>query len=246
MKIKVCGMRDGENIRQVASLGIDWIGMVFAPGSPRCVTMIPTNAGIIPDRGKEVLKCPDHGEGCADGANHSPGLVGVFADEMAQNIITRVVNFSLNAVQLDGSEPPTLIRNLRSTLTAPSAQGRAIAPGLQIWKKISVGSADDLSLCDAYVDCCDMFVFEVKGTVDGDGRQHRAWDLLQAYDGPLPFLLSGSMGPADAAPLRTFHHPLCEGANLDEAFETAPAMKDAERLRSFIASLGTVPKGGFH
>ena len=51
MTVKVCGMRDGENIRQVAALGVDWIGMIFWAKSPRNVTMIPTHAGIIPDRG---------------------------------------------------------------------------------------------------------------------------------------------------------------------------------------------------
>ena len=49
--IKVCGLRDDENIRQVAALGVDWIGMIFWDHSPRNVTMIPTHAGIIPDRG---------------------------------------------------------------------------------------------------------------------------------------------------------------------------------------------------
>ena len=27
--IKVCGMTDGDNIRQVESLGVDYIGLVF-------------------------------------------------------------------------------------------------------------------------------------------------------------------------------------------------------------------------
>ena len=35
MIIKVCGMRDPENIREVAVLGIDWIGLIFFAGSPR-------------------------------------------------------------------------------------------------------------------------------------------------------------------------------------------------------------------
>ena len=50
MKIKVCGMRDGKNIREVEALGVDYIGMIFWSGSPRNVTMVPTHAGIIPDR----------------------------------------------------------------------------------------------------------------------------------------------------------------------------------------------------
>lgn len=35
MIIKVCGMRDPENIRKVASLGVNWIGVIFFAGSPR-------------------------------------------------------------------------------------------------------------------------------------------------------------------------------------------------------------------
>ena len=29
MLIKVCGMREPENIRQVAETGIDWMGFIF-------------------------------------------------------------------------------------------------------------------------------------------------------------------------------------------------------------------------
>ena len=33
--IKVCGMRETENIREVEALGIDWLGMIFWPKSKR-------------------------------------------------------------------------------------------------------------------------------------------------------------------------------------------------------------------
>ena len=36
MIIKVCGMREPENIRAVAQLDIDWMGFIFYPKSPRC------------------------------------------------------------------------------------------------------------------------------------------------------------------------------------------------------------------
>ena len=143
-------MRDGENIQLVSALGADWIGMVFGEQSPRNVTMIPTHAGIIPDRGPEGL------------TDKGPGRVGVFADEMAQNIITRVVNFRLDAIQLNGQEPPTLIRNLRATLTTAPYGSGAIAPDLQIWKGIRIETAQDLKRCADYEDCVDMFVFFVK------------------------------------------------------------------------------------
>ena len=239
MKIKVCGLRDGENMRQVAALGVEWIGMVFAESSPRCVTMVPTRAGIIPDRVPEgSVALP------ADAASApTPKRVGVFVDEMAQNIITRVVNFRLDAVQLHGRETPTFIRNLRDTLTTASADGRAIAPGLQVWKAVGMGSpceggTDVNALCQPYQDCCDLLVFDTQCPSSGGSGRHFDWTALEGYKGPLPFLLSGGIGPADAEALRRFSHPLCIGIDLNSRFETAPAMKDVEALRRFIGELG--------
>ena len=38
MIVKVCGMRDADNIRQVAQLGIHMMGFIFYQKSPRCVS----------------------------------------------------------------------------------------------------------------------------------------------------------------------------------------------------------------
>jgi len=35
--IKVCGMKYPENIKDVANLDINWMGMIFYDKSPRCV-----------------------------------------------------------------------------------------------------------------------------------------------------------------------------------------------------------------
>ena len=241
MKIKVCGMRDGENIRHVTALGVEWIGMVFHEGSPRNVTMIPTHAGIIPDRAPATVQGDSQSvQGdlqSVQGDLQSPypiKRVGVFTDEMAQNIITRVVNFRLDAVQLDGHEPATLVRNLRATLTDAPEGTRAIAPRLQVWKTIAIGSAADLALCKDYEDCCDLFVFSFNPPLSA---LRPLLDILQAYDGQRPFLLGGDIGPDDAKALRTFSHPQCMGVSLDTRFETAPAVKDVELLRTFIAQL---------
>ena len=56
MLIKVCGMRNAENIRAVTELKIDMIGFIFNPKSPRFVRMISARAGIIPDYSEERLK----------------------------------------------------------------------------------------------------------------------------------------------------------------------------------------------
>ena len=56
MIIKVCGMRETENIREVAELGVDMMGFIFWPESPRFVKMISAQAGIIPDYSEERLR----------------------------------------------------------------------------------------------------------------------------------------------------------------------------------------------
>ena len=221
MIIKVCGMREGENIRQVAELGVNWIGMIFWDKSPRNVTMIPTHAGIIPDR-SSLSPLTSH---------LSPRRVGVFVDEMAQNIITRVVNYKLDLVQLHGHETPTLIRNLRHTLDPD------IRPGIQFIKAISVESRNDIAAYKDYADCVDYFLFDTKcPTVGGSGSQFD-WSVLDAYDGDVPFLLSGGIGPDDAARVSDFHHPKCIGIDLNSRFETEPGIKDITKLKQFLEQL---------
>ena len=56
MMIKVCGMRDSENIRAVAELKVDLMGFIFYPKSPRYVQMISSQAGILPDYSEERLQ----------------------------------------------------------------------------------------------------------------------------------------------------------------------------------------------
>lgn len=227
MKVKVCGLRDAQNILQVAALSVDWIGFDFLPGSPRYMSMIPTHAGIIPDRSS--LSHPT-----LDAEHPTPLRVGVFADEMAQNIITRVVNFQLDFIQLNGHEMPTFIRNLRRTLDPD------IRPGIKFMKAITVIKRDDIATYKNYADSVDYFLFDVlqKST---EGKTN--WSVLDAYDGEQPFLISGNIGPNDALTIRqslainSFPIEKCLGINLDTRFESSPGIKNIELLTHFLEEL---------
>lgn len=133
-------MRDADNIREVKALDIDWMGFIFWQDSPRYVQQISSRAGIIPDYSSlqelETL----------------PKRVGVFVDDMPQNIVTRVVNYELDIVQLHGSESPVMIDNLRRTLDPD------IHPGIQIMKALSIASEEDLKRYQDYVGHVDYFV----------------------------------------------------------------------------------------
>lgn len=219
MVIKVCGMRDAQNIREVSQLGVDMIGMIFYPKSPRYVEMQSSHAGIIPDYAKEDINIK---------SSKTPARVGVFVDDMVQNIVTRVVNYHLDYVQLHGNEPREMCENLRLTLDPD------IRPGIKIIKAISVSDASDIQKYKEYVGAVDLFLFDTKcKTVGGSGQQFD-WQVLEQYDGEVPFLLSGGIGPEDASRLHAFHHPKCIGIDLNSRFEIEPGVKDVEKLKGFL------------
>ncbi len=279
--IKVCGMRDAQNIREVAALGVNLIGLIFYPKSPRYIESISSDAGIIPDysslnrltpkplskgEGSDMLdkqlkaeetegearnkqieseqlkstqsKAPfnkvttplSFGEG-QGGEAAIPKFVGVFVNDMPQNIITAVYNYHLSYVQLHGDESPVMIGNMRRTLVPD------IVPQIKIIKAISVSSAEDLKCCEQYEGHVDLFLFDTKCKGYGGSGQKYDWSVLEAYTGQTPFLLSGGIGPDDADRLRAFHHPQCIGIDLNSKFETAPGMKDINLLQNFLHQL---------
>ena len=215
-------MRDARNIREVSQLGVDMIGMIFYPKSPRYVEMQSSHAGIIPDYAKEDINIK---------SSKSPARVGVFVDDMVQNIVTRVVNYHLDYVQLHGNEPREMCENLRLTLDPD------IRPGIKIIKAISVSDALDIQKYKEYVGAVDLFLFDTKcKTVGGSGQQFD-WQVLEQYDGEVPFLLSGGIGPEDASRLQAFHHPKYIGIDLNSRFEIEPGVKDVEKLKGFLNAM---------
>jgi phosphoribosylanthranilate isomerase len=150
---------------------------------------------------------------------------------MPQNIVTRVVNYELDIVQLHGSESPVMIDNLRRTLDPD------IHPGIQIMKALSIASEEDLKRYQDYVGHVDYFLFDTKTPLVGGSGKQFDWSILEDYDGDVPFLLSGGIGPDDVARVKSFHHPKMLGIDLNSRFETAPAVKDVEQLRSFVNEL---------
>lgn len=221
MIIKVCGMRDADNIKQVAQLDIDWMGFIFYPKSPRYVRQISSKAGLIPDysslrEGAELKQLK---------------RVGVFVDDMPQNIVTRIVNYRLDIVQLHGNENVVMIDNLRRTVDPD------IHKGIKIMKVLNVSSAADVERYKDYEGHVDYFLFDTRTPLLGGSGKKFDWSVLDAYDGETPFLLSGGIGPDDAERVRAFNHPRCMGIDLNSRFETSPAVKDAALLDEFIKAV---------
>ncbi|MDR0894085.1 MAG: phosphoribosylanthranilate isomerase [Prevotellaceae bacterium] len=90
MLIKVCGMTRADNIRQVEYLGVDMMGFIFYPKSPRCVREVP---GYLPVRARRV---------------------GIFVNESEAEMLRIARLFDLDYLQLHGEESPAQCRSLQS------------------------------------------------------------------------------------------------------------------------------------
>lgn len=213
-------MRDARNIHEVSQLGIDWIGLDFIPNSERYVSQIASCAGIIPD----YSSLSDLSSDKLSQQKEGPVLCGVFADDMPQNIVTRVVNFDLDVVQLNGEESMVMIDNLRRTLDPD------IHAGIKIMKRLVITKREDIENYKEYAEGVDYFLFDVQDNL-------KDWGILEAYDGKVPFLVSGNIGAEDIENIKALSHPLFYGISVNEKFESAPAVKDIALLKDFLEKI---------
>ena len=210
-------MRDAHNIHEVSQLGIDWIGLDFQAKSERYVSQISSCAGIIPD----YSSLSDLSSNEPSQQSKRPILCGVFADDMPQNIVTRVFNFKLDIVQLNGEESMVMVNNLRHTLDPD------IHAGIKIMKRLVITKREDIEKYKEYEDGIDYFLFDIQNNSND-------WSVLKAYDGKVPFLVSRNIGTEEADEIKRFAHPQFYGISINEKFETAPAVKDVTLLKDFL------------
>jgi phosphoribosylanthranilate isomerase len=91
MEIKVCGMRELENIqRLVSELKPDWMGLIFYSKSPRFVS---------DEKAEDLKKLPVE-------------KVGVFVNETEEEILRILEKFGLSAIQLHGNESSDFVEKL--------------------------------------------------------------------------------------------------------------------------------------
>lgn len=95
LKLKVCGMRDNQNIKDVLTFNPDYMGFIFFHKSPRNLddNWFPEILKSFPSTTKKV---------------------GVFVNETLEIIIKKVNKYKLDMVQLHGSESVAYCQKLRS------------------------------------------------------------------------------------------------------------------------------------
>jgi phosphoribosylanthranilate isomerase len=220
MKVKVCGITQMDQLQELSDMDVNYAGFIFYPPSPRYVV----KAGL---HGTDVRK-----------AKVKLYKVGVFVDATYDEVMQRIDEYGLDMVQLHGRETPY--------------ECQRIVANIDVIKAFRFAENDHViwMIKDYYADS-DFFMFDTgvpapkgdrenKMLYGGTGRKFD-WNRLKGLSIQKPFFLSGGIEPGDARTVKAF---MADGVakdmiavDINSRFETAPGVKDMQKVRQFINEL---------
>ena len=213
MIVKVCGMREAENIRAVEGLSVDLMGFIFWPKSSRYVSERPS---YLPSNCKRV---------------------GVFVDATIDDICQHYADYALDYIQLHGHETSDYIRALRVVNGFPVGtrliKAFNIATVEDLVQTKPYEGLVDYFLFDTKGKTVGgngiQFDWSVLASYHGTTPF-----LLSGGIGPDDAERLRTLRVLDGFPIEK-----CVGIDLNSRFELAPGMKDATALQKFFNELNS-------
>ncbi len=149
--------------------------------------------------------------------------VGVFQNAEIDTVLQTVRQLGLAAVQLHGQEDAAYIASLRS----------ALPEGCQIWKAVAIGDQLPRHALHELATQVDRILLDTQvGQQSGGTGQAFDWTLLDELD-KIQLMLAGGINPDNA---QSASRVGCLGLDLNSGVESAPGIKDADKLqRAFTA-----------
>ncbi|OBW41839.1 N-(5'-phosphoribosyl)anthranilate isomerase [Chryseobacterium sp. MOF25P] len=222
-KLKVCGLTQLAQIRELVALKIDFLGFIFYEKSPRYVL--------------NYLNLDEISE-----INHQ-GKVGVFVNENADKIIEIAEKADLNFIQLHGDESEDFILKLRKKLKPEVGIIKVIRIGNQ---ESEVRSKIEKVFDSAQTDnqqptTINYLLFDTDSKAFGGTGKSFDWDVLNEIKIPLPYFLSGGISLENFHQLKTINQqPFA--LDINSKFEIEPGIKDVEKIKEFKNKFKS-PKG---
>ena len=202
--IKFCGLTRPQDASFAASLGAAYVGVIFAE-SPR---------RLDPAAAKDVL----------DAARGRSRTVGVFGAVTAERVADVAREARLDVVQLHGDPTAEFIDDVRRRF------------GGEVWAVVRIAGSEIPVGMAALMDVADALVLDAKvpGQLGGTGTTFD-WDRISAAldrdRGRARLVLAGGLNPTNVAHAVRVVAP--EIVDVSSGVESAPGIKDHERMRAF-------------
>lgn len=206
--VKICGLSTEETLDAALDAGADMVGLVtFAP-SPRYVE--PQTAARLAVR-----------------AYGRAEIVMLTVDMPEAEIAAWTEAVNPDWLQFHGHEPREAVEAAKTRFGRP------------VMKAVGVREIADLVAAGDYAAVADRLLLDAKapkGAILPGGRgESFDWRILEGFDPGIPFLLSGGLNPDNVA-VALEMVGAASGVDVSSGVETAPGVKDPERVQSFIAA----------
>ncbi len=148
--------------------------------------------------------------------------VGVFVKSPMTDLKQAIADHHLDILQLHGDEDVAYCKEAQTL--KPIIKVFRIDPDFN-WNIMS-----DFAFAD-------YILLDTKTKLFGGSGKKFDWSILGRYTIDTPFLLSGGIGPEDAASIKNIKHPQFVGVDINSKFEISPAMKDVSLVAAFTEEI---------
>ena len=203
-KLKVCGLTKLDQIEELISLKIDYLGFIFYDKSPRYVLNSLTLEEI-----KSI--------------NHS-GKIGVFVNETTAQILEISEKAELNFVQLHGDESDEFISELRLKLDKQIGIIKVFRIGTDL------GNLEfEIQNLKSEIN---YFLFDTDSKSFGGTGKSFDWQILNDLEINKPYFLSGGISEKNIENLKLLKQKSI-ALDINSKFEIEPGDKDVEKILNF-------------
>ncbi|WP_278353759.1 phosphoribosylanthranilate isomerase [Chryseobacterium gleum] len=211
--LKVCGLTKPDQIQELISMNVDFLGFIFYEKSPRYV---------LNHLSAEEISAIDH-----------HGKTGVFVNEELDIILQMVQKAGLNFVQLHGDESDDFIVELRQKLNAEVGIIKVIRIGNNaVENKMKITQIFNFQRTIRNLQPITYFLFDTDSKAFGGTGKQFDWNILNELEIPLPYFLSGGISEDNIENIEMLkQQPFA--LDINSKFETEPGHKNIDRIREF-------------
>lgn len=164
--VKICGIKDSENLQIAIDAGARFIGFVFYPPSPRY-----TDPAIAADLARAIPA--------------SVRSTGLFVNPTDEELLHITSTAPLDLIQLHGEETPERVAQIAALTNLPVMKAIRLRTPEDVEEAAQYEEVADWLLFDSKID----------HDLPGGTGQRFDWELLKGCSFKKPWMLSGGLSP---------------------------------------------------
>lgn len=208
--VKICGLNEPVTLEAALDAGVDMIGFVRFPRSPRHISLEQGRAlsGLIRGRAARVLLSVDASDG---------------------ELEASIAALDPDLLQLHGHESPERVGALRARFGRPVIKAVGIGSGHDLGQARLYASVADHVLLDAKP--------PAGASLPGGNGAAFDWRLLTGFarENAATLMLSGGLSPGNVA--EAIETTEIGAVDVSSGVETRPGVKDAALIEAFVAAV---------